>query len=108
MKKLFLMFALLADACVAEDYYPMISRPRSMDEVDRTKFYDYQDRLKERRIYALEARRQLNAGKVHRYWTAIRVYPTYYYRYNYYPAYNTYRRVEQYRLQEIYNYNYGY
>jgi hypothetical protein len=103
----FIVFVALFSCSVtlADDFTPMISRPRSMDEVDRNKFYDYKERLKERRIYALETRRQLNAGKVHRYWTAIRVYPDYYYRYNYYPNYN-YSRVERYRLEEIYNNSY--
>ena len=73
----------------AEDsFYPSIGRHRTIDEVDRSKYYEYKERLKERRVYALETRRQLNAGKVHRYWTAIRVYPNYYYGRNYYPSYN--------------------
>jgi len=73
MKKLLLMFVLIANTCIAEDYTPTISRTRSIDEVDRSKYNEYKERLKERRDYALETRRQLNAGKVHRYWTAIRV-----------------------------------
>ncbi len=79
--------------------YPSMGRHRTIDEVDRSKYYEYKDRLRERRIYALDTRRQLNAGKVHRYWTAIRVplnYGSYYprlYRYGYYNRYNRYDRA---------------
>ena len=45
-----------------------------MEEVDRSKFYAYKDRMKQRRSSALELRSIYNSGKVHKYWTAV-VYP---------------------------------
>lgn len=71
----FMVFAFLISSSfvIAEDNTSMISRVRSMNEVDRSKYYEYKDRLSYKRAYALEARRELNAGKVHKYWTAIRV-----------------------------------
>ena len=72
-----------------------MSRPRTMEEVDRSKF-------------ALELRRIYNSGKVHTYWTAM-VYPRYYPRY--YP-YNyerlPVRRVERSEYRYDYKYDYGY
>jgi hypothetical protein len=103
-----LLFTQMSLVFAEDSFYPSIGRHRTIDEVDRSKYYEYKERLKERRVYALETRRQLNAGKVHRYWTAIRVYPNYYYGRNYYPSYN-YSTVERYRLEEVYrNSYYGY
>lgn len=104
----FIIFVLLSSICFADDpYIPQISRIRTMQEVDRSKFEEYKYRRYSRWRDAIDIRREMNKDKVHRYWTAIRVYPTYY-RYNYYPSRDTYRTVEQYRLQEIYSHNYGY
>jgi len=93
-----LLFTQMSLVFAEDSFYPSIGRHRTIDEVDRSKYYEYKERLKERRVYALETRRQLNAGKVHRYWTAIRVplnYGTYYnhpYRYYYYHRYGRYDR----------------
>jgi len=94
----FILVVASSPTLLSEDYYPSMGKHKTIDEVDRSKYYEYKDRLKERRIYALETRRQLNAGKVHRYWTAIRVpvnYGVYFprlYRYGYYNRYNGYNR----------------
>jgi len=86
----------------------LMSRPRTMEEVDRSKFYAYKERMKQRRVDALELRRIYNSGKVHTYWTAM-VYPRYYPRY--YP-YNyerlPVRRVERSEYRYDYKYDYGY
>ncbi len=82
-----------------------MSRPRTMEEVDRSKFYAYKERMDARRDRALELRRAYNSGKVHTYWTA-RVYPRYYpyYYYQYAPAY----RVERSEYRYDYKYDYGF
>ena len=95
-----LTISLFPLACSGEQL--SMSRPRTMEEVDRSKFYAYKDRVKQRRHSALEARRIYNSGKVHKYWTAM-VYP------RYYPNY--YRYVPTYRLERSeykYEYQYGY
>tara|TARA_Y100000592_G_scaffold94551_1_gene159510 strand:+ start:920 stop:1147 length:228 start_codon:yes stop_codon:yes gene_type:complete len=75
-----------------------------MEEVDRSKFYAYKDRMKEKRSNAIELRKIYNSGKVHRYWTAV-VYPRYNpYYYQYVPTY----RVERSEYRYDYQYNYGY
>ena len=75
-----------------------------MEEVDRSKFYAYKDRMKQRRVDALELRRIYNSDKVHKYWTAM-VYPRYYPNYyRYVPAY----RVERSEYKYDYKYDYGY
>jgi hypothetical protein len=107
MKKIFLLLILISSPVNSEDGL-MISRTRSMDEVDRQRFYEYKERRRARYYDALAIRRQLNAGKVHKYWTAIIPYyhtPTYY-RYNY-PVTTSYT-VEEYRVQQLYNNYYGY
>jgi len=81
-----------------------MSRPRTIEEVDRSKFHAYKDRMKQRRENALEVRRIYNSGKVHKYWTAM-VYPRYYPSYyGYAPAY----RVERSEYKYNYKYDYGY
>jgi len=81
-----------------------MSRPRTMEEVDRSKFYAYKERMKQRRVDALELRRIYNSGKVHTYWTAM-VYPRYYpYNYERLPV----RRVERSEYRYDYKYDYGY
>tara|TARA_Y100000389_G_C17401306_1_gene485494 strand:- start:277 stop:591 length:315 start_codon:yes stop_codon:yes gene_type:complete len=81
-----------------------MSRPRSIQEVDRAKFYAYKERMKQRRSSALELRRVYNSGKVHKYWTAM-VYPRYYpYYYQDVPTY----RVERSEYRYDYRYDYGY
>ena len=75
-----------------------------MEEVDRSKFYAYKDRMKQRRSSALELRSIYNSGKVHKYWTAV-VYPTYNpYYYRYVPTY----RAERSEYRYDYKYDYGY
>tara|TARA_R110002110_G_C13180894_1_gene693564 strand:- start:272 stop:499 length:228 start_codon:yes stop_codon:yes gene_type:complete len=75
-----------------------------MEEVDRSKFYAYKERMKQRRVDALELRRIYNSGKVHTYWTAM-VYPRYYpYNYERLPV----RRVERSEYRYDYKYDYGY
>ncbi len=54
----------------------MISKPRDAGFADVEKqqlYYEYKQRRADRRAYALDARRQMNSGKVHRYWTAVAV-----------------------------------
>ena len=116
MKRFFLIliFCLISSVCFSEE--PMcelvlneprqllMSRPRTMEEVDRSKFYAYKDRMKQKRSSALELRRIYNSGKVHKYWTAV-VYPRYYpYYYQYVPTY----RVERSEYRYDYQYSYGY
>ena len=99
---LLLVFSLVPLLCTAEQ--SLISRPRTIQEVDRDKFHAYKERMKQRRSSALEARRIYNSGKVHTYWTAV-VYPRYYpYYYQYVPTY----RVERSEYRYDYQYNYGY
>ena len=107
MKKIFLLLLLFCSAVKSEDRL-MISRERTMSEVDRSRFDDYKERRRARYYNALAVRRQLNAGKVHRYWTAVIPYyhPSAYYRYNY-PVTTSYT-VEEYRVQQLYNNYYGY
>ncbi len=105
MKKiaLFILFIFLFSAHSSAEQL-LMSRPRSMQEVDRSKLYDYKYRLRQRKTNALEARRVYNSGKTHKYWTAI-VYPRYYpLYYRYVPAY----RVERSEYKYDYQYNYGY
>ncbi len=104
MKRFILLLTLLLFplACSAEQL--LMSRPRTMQEVDRSKFYAYKDRMKQRRSSALELRRIYNSGKVHKYWTAM-VYPRYYPNYyRYTPMY----RVERSEYRYDYKYDYGY
>jgi len=75
----------------------LMSRPRSKDEVSKSKFYAYKDRMNQRRSSALELRRIYNSGKVHKYWTAM-VYPV---RYNSY-YYNTGSRPVYIRRSDFY------
>lgn len=97
-----LILSLFPLVCIAEQ--PLINRTRTIEEVDRSKFYAYKDRMKQRRSSALELRRIYNSGKVHKYWTAV-VYPRYYpYYYRYAPVY----RVERSEYRYDYQYNYGY
>lgn len=99
---LLLILCLFPLVCRAEQL--LMSRPRTMEEVDRSKFYAYKDRMKQRRQDALAKRRIYNSGKVHKYWTAM-VYPRYYpYYYRYAPVY----RVERSEYRRDYQYNYGY
>jgi hypothetical protein len=93
LKTRFLLLALLifssAD-CFGEQL--LMSRPRSSNEVDRSKFYDYKSRRKEKKENALSLRHQNYSEKTHKYWTAI-VYPVNYNRHYYntgrYPVYRT-------------------
>lgn len=97
-----LIICLFPLACSAEQ--PLINRTRTIEEVDRSKFYAYKYRMDQRRSSALELRRIYNSGKVHKYWTAV-VYPRYYpYYYRYTPVY----RVERSEYRYDYQYNYGY
>ena len=99
---LLLIFSLLPLVCSAEQL--LMSRPRTIEEVDRSKFYAYKDRMKEKRSNAIELRRIYNSGKVHKYWTAV-VYPRYNpYYYQYVPTY----RVERSEYRYDYRYDYGY
>ena len=99
---LLLIFSLLPLVCSAEQL--LMTRPRTREEGDRSKFYAYNDRMKQRRSSALELRRIYNSGKVQKYWTAV-VYPRYYpYYYRYTPVY----RVERSEYRYDYQYNYGY
>lgn len=90
--------------CVGEQL--LMSRPRTIKEVDRSKFYAHKDRIKQRREKGLEARRIYNSSKVHKYWTAT-VYPVNYNRYYYntgrYPVYRNRTDV----LLYISDYRYG-
>lgn len=102
MKSFIILLIISLFPLVSSGEQLLMSRPRTMEEVDRTKFYAYKDRMKQRKVYALEARRIYNSGKVHKYWTAM-VYP------RYYPDY--YRYVPTYRLERSeykYEYQYGY
>ena len=100
------LFLLSCSNCFSQNL--SISRTRSIDEVDRSKFYAYKERMDVRRDRALELRRAYNSEKVHTYWTAM-VYPRYYPRY--YP-YNyerlPVRRVERSEYRYDYKYDYGY
>ncbi len=90
-----LLLIIFCGNCFGEQL--LMSRPRSKQEVDRSKFYDYKSRLKQRRADALSVRSQNNAGKVHKYWTAM-VYPV---KYNTY-YYNTGSRPVYIRRSELY------
>ena len=90
MKRFIILLIMSLLPLVSSGEQLLMSRPRTMEEVDRSKFYAYKDRMKQRRVYGLEARRIYNSGKVHKYWTAM-VYP------RYYPNY--YRYVPTYRLE---------
>ena len=86
-----------------------------MDEVDRGRFEEYKYRRYSRWRDAIDIRREMNRGKVHKYWTAIPYYVNpmgtnwiqqgmvrqppipYYGRYRYRGS-----------IQYNYNYNYGY
>lgn len=57
--------ALISTNCFSENIF--ISRTRTISEVDRNLFYDYQSRLDSRRAYALSLRREINSKKVHVY-----------------------------------------
>ena len=99
---LFVALSLIVLPCSAEQL--LISRPRTIQEVDRNKFHAYKERLKQRKLDALEVRRAYNSGKVHKYWTAV-VYPTYNpYYYQYSPGYF----VERSEYKYDYQYSYGY
>ena len=54
----------------AKDNGPQISRKRSIEEVNRQRLLDYRERLHQRHLAALEARRKLNATKLHVYYRA--------------------------------------
>jgi hypothetical protein len=115
IKKIIFFLAISYTSCFAQDsYIPVISKARTMEEVDRTKFEEYKYRRYSRWRSAIETRRELNAGKVHRYWTAVPYYvnpmgtnwiqngmvrqpPLYGGRFSY-----------RERLDYIYNYNYNY
>ncbi len=104
MKRFILLLILLLFPLVCSAEQLLMSRPRTMQEVDRSKFYAYKDRMKQRRSSALELRRIYNSGKVHKYWTAM-VYPRYYPNYyRYTPMY----RVERSEYRYDYKYDYGY
>jgi hypothetical protein len=77
MKKLILFLLLTPVTSFAQDgFVSQISRVRSIDEVDRSKFDEYRYRRYSRWRNAIDTRREMNAGKVHRYWTAV--IPPYY------------------------------
>lgn len=104
MKRLIILLIISLFPLVSSAEQLLMSRPRTMQEVDRSKFYAYKDRMKQRRSSALELRRIYNSGKVHKYWTAM-VYPRYYPNYyRYTPMY----RVERSEYKYDYKYDYGY
>lgn len=71
MRHLLMILALLVTSrAIGQDVF--ISKP-SGSEHNEALFQAYKNRLNERRSVALSIRREMNAGKVHRYWTAIPV-----------------------------------
>lgn len=104
MKTLIVLLTIFLFPLICSGEQLLMSRPRTIEEVDRSKFHAYKDRMKQRRENALEVRRIYNSGKVHKYWTAM-VYPRYYPSYyGYAPAY----RVERSEYKYNYKYDYGY
>ena len=104
MKRFIILLIISLFPLVSSAEQLLMSRPRTMQEVDRSKFYAYKDRIKQRRSSALELRRIYNSGKVQKYWTAM-VYPRYYPNYyRYTPMY----RVERSEYKYDYKYDYGY